>query len=387
MRQRRNQPSRSPLARAASVGHGASAPGQEGVLQPLPGLSRVYSANPRSSESIPPMPVMMHHPSLPPIGGPQLGQPLSRKTSGLSMTPRTSYSSTTQAAYNSPVMSLAPIGYAPAAAAMSYASGDLGYGQPPFPPTLYQTGYPPPPLPMMQPGPSIEQRLGMPMTTSQQSNYQMMTLSSSGGGTYSLPVDVSAASKQADEKRRRNAGASHRFRERRKQKEKESNTQISNLEEDLRVTTDLKEAAEDDCDHYRTERDFLLQLIRNEAPQITVPPRPATPRHSRPALPPPRPRTMETSESVEPPSAVPQQQVFSTYPSLAGPSPYGPAVPLGPMMSGQPGADTMQHLPQGVSGPGIDPGYAQYPPLQHPPVARQPPADQMRYGSYPGPRP
>ncbi|KAF3918354.1 hypothetical protein ABW21_db0208149 [Orbilia brochopaga] len=59
-----------------------------------------------------------------------------------------------------------------------------------------------------------------------------------------IPLDTTAASKLADEKRKRNAGASARFRQRRKEREREMSTRIVELETRLKVV-------EEERDHYR----------------------------------------------------------------------------------------------------------------------------------------
>ncbi|KAF3909749.1 hypothetical protein AA313_de0209829 [Arthrobotrys entomopaga] len=59
-----------------------------------------------------------------------------------------------------------------------------------------------------------------------------------------IPVDTTAASKLADEKRKRNAGASARFRQRRKEREREMSARIVELETRLKVV-------EEERDHYR----------------------------------------------------------------------------------------------------------------------------------------
>ena len=63
------------------------------------------------------------------------------------------------------------------------------------------------------------------------------------------------ASKQADEKRKRNAGASARFRARRKEKEKEASTTIDRLKDQLRMV-------KEDCDYYRSEKERLMEAIK-----------------------------------------------------------------------------------------------------------------------------
>jgi hypothetical protein len=99
-----------------------------------------------------------------------------------------------------------------------------------------------------------EQGYGIPVASTGQSSYQLLTIDS-GKGPVQFPVEVQAASRMADEKRRRNAGASARFRARRKEKEREASARISQLEQQVREA--LEEA-----DWYRKERDELLGLLR-----------------------------------------------------------------------------------------------------------------------------
>ncbi|KAK6347197.1 hypothetical protein TWF696_007271 [Orbilia brochopaga] len=75
-----------------------------------------------------------------------------------------------------------------------------------------------------------------------QPSYQSMHLAALEG--LAIPVDTTAASKLADEKRKRNAGASARFRQRRKEREREMSTRIVELETRLKVV-------EEERDHYR----------------------------------------------------------------------------------------------------------------------------------------
>ncbi|KAF2415516.1 hypothetical protein EJ08DRAFT_666857 [Tothia fuscella] len=98
-----------------------------------------------------------------------------------------------------------------------------------------------------------EQQDYVPMVSSGQ-NYQLLTIDTTRGQTQ-LPVEVQAASRMADEKRKRNAGASARFRARRKAKEVEASSKIANLEQDLQF-------AIDDSEHYKRERDYLVEVIR-----------------------------------------------------------------------------------------------------------------------------
>lgn len=78
-----------------------------------------------------------------------------------------------------------------------------------------------------------------PLGIPDSSAYQMMTINTTSGSVQ-LPVDVRAASKEADKKRKRNAGASARFRKRRKEGERESlwrQSQSSRRASRLRWTT------------------------------------------------------------------------------------------------------------------------------------------------------
>ncbi|KAI5370744.1 Putative basic-leucine zipper domain-containing protein [Septoria linicola] len=119
-----------------------------------------------------------------------------------------------------------------------------------------------------------QRSLGVPVSSSGGQNvYQMMTLETTSG-TVSLPVDVQAASRVADEKRRRNAGASARFRQRRKEKEKEASTTIGRLEQQLK---DLGE----DMEFYKRERDYMAGVILQVPGGDRHFPRPQSPRHRR----------------------------------------------------------------------------------------------------------
>ncbi|KAF2212478.1 hypothetical protein CERZMDRAFT_22589, partial [Cercospora zeae-maydis SCOH1-5] len=119
-----------------------------------------------------------------------------------------------------------------------------------------------------------QRAVGVPISSSGGQNvYQMMTLETTSG-TVSVPVDVQAASRVADEKRRRNAGASARFRQRRKEKEKEASTTISRLEQQM------KEISED-MEFYKRERDYMAGVILQVPGGDRHFPRPQSPRHRR----------------------------------------------------------------------------------------------------------
>jgi hypothetical protein len=94
----------------------------------------------------------------------------------------------------------------------------------------------------------------IPVVSTGQSTYEYFTIPSARGFV-SLPVEVHVASRQADEKRKRNAGASARFRQRRKEKEREANSTIDRLKEELR-------AVAEDCEYYKSERDRLMDALK-----------------------------------------------------------------------------------------------------------------------------
>lgn len=102
---------------------------------------------------------------------------------------------------------------------------------------------------------------------------QMMTLDTEQG-PIQVPVDVTAASKVADEKRKRNATASHRFRQRRKEKERETSQNIAKLEHQIRELAEER-------DYYRLERDFFRSVTSGDQRPARLPPRPPSPRQVR----------------------------------------------------------------------------------------------------------
>ncbi|EWC44650.1 hypothetical protein DRE_06546 [Drechslerella stenobrocha 248] len=110
--------------------------------------------------------------------------------------------------------------------------------QPPSLPTGYTH-----PSPVYSMNPHFHDGLSQPMAqTSSQHSYHGLHISGLDG--LAIPVDTTAASKLADEKRKRNAGASARFRQRRKEREREMSTRIVELETRLKVI-------EEERDHYR----------------------------------------------------------------------------------------------------------------------------------------
>lgn len=102
---------------------------------------------------------------------------------------------------------------------------------------------------------------------------QLMTLDTEQG-PIQVPVDLTAASKVADEKRKRNATASHRFRQRRKEKERETSNNIAKLEHQIHELAKER-------DYYRLERDYFRNVAVCELGQIRLPPRPPSPRQAR----------------------------------------------------------------------------------------------------------
>ena len=104
-----------------------------------------------------------------------------------------------------------------------------------------------------------------------QNGVQLMTYYTSKGMTQ-IPVDVQAASKEADEKRKRNAGASARFRQRRKEKEREAAQTIAKLEGDVRKMSEER-------DSYRIERDYYRSIVHSVHPGAL--PREVSPRARR----------------------------------------------------------------------------------------------------------
>ncbi|GAB7338473.1 hypothetical protein MBLNU457_4754t1 [Dothideomycetes sp. NU457] len=116
----------------------------------------------------------------------------------------------------------------------------------------------------------------VPISTSGEGGtYKMMNLET-GTGLLAIPVETGAASRASDEKRKRNAGASARFRERRKKREMEASVTIRKLE---RQVKDLTE----DRDFYMRERDYFSTVLFRQPGAERLPPRPQSPRLSRPA--------------------------------------------------------------------------------------------------------
>ncbi|KAF2198794.1 hypothetical protein GQ43DRAFT_143377 [Delitschia confertaspora ATCC 74209] len=123
---------------------------------------------------------------------------------------------------------------------------------------------------------SVEnERSLIPMTSSgSQHTYQLMDYISRAGQNMQIPVDVRAASKDANEKRKRNAGASARFRARRKEKELQASTTIQNLQQQLRE-------ADEDVEYYRSERNYFRSIAFQQPGAERIITRPASPRLRR----------------------------------------------------------------------------------------------------------
>ena len=113
---------------------------------------------------------------------------------------------------------------------------------------------------------------------------QLMTYYTNKGPTQ-IPVDVQAASKEADEKRKRNAGASARFRQRRKEKEREASQTIAKLETEVRKMSEER-------DSYRVERDYYRSIVQTHLHPHIIP-RAPSPRQRRPSS------SRSTSESPD----------------------------------------------------------------------------------------
>lgn len=252
---------------------------------------------------------------------------------------------------------------------------------------------------------------GIPVASTGQSNYQLLTLETNQGHVQ-IPVDVQAASKMADEKRKRNAGASARFRARRKEKEREASSTIARLEQQVRE-------ANEDIEYYKRERDYFAQLVYQAPGGDRHFPRPPSPRSRRLSMqaqgstgassgqgsasasstpgvgfasypdqrseqrPSESDRNVRrrTSSYLPPPGATPGQQAQpqvvyppSSYPPLAAASPApGSRTPSGSMQHGLPQQPQQQAPPQ----PGYPTPYAperndrSWPP--QPPAGRGPP--------------
>ncbi|EME88902.1 uncharacterized protein MYCFIDRAFT_170471 [Pseudocercospora fijiensis CIRAD86] len=182
------------------------------------------------------------------------GRPTSESTS-----PRSSYSSYSQAGLTSPAATYASASMPTLSSAYPEGAEHLSSGATSAPTSI---------------GPDRQRAVGVPISASGGQNvYQMMTLETTSG-TVQLPVDVQAASRVADEKRRRNAGASARFRQRRKEKEKEASSTISRLE------LQVKELSED-MDFYKRERDYMAGVVLQVPGGDRHFPRPQSPRHRR----------------------------------------------------------------------------------------------------------
>ena len=182
-----------------------------------------------------------------------------------SASPSTSYSSYSQAGQTSPVPQYAPQPMATLSSAFTSRNDPSvgGPGTASAPPASSER--------------DRQRHMGIPISSSGGPNvYQMMTINTEDG-PMSLPVDVQAASRVADEKRRRNAGASARFRQRRKEKEKEASTSISRLEQQVK---DLGE----DAEFYRRERDALREALLQFPTGDRYFPRPISPRRRRPSI-------------------------------------------------------------------------------------------------------
>ena len=244
------------------------------------------------------------------------------------------------------------------------------------------------------------ERYSIPITSSSQSSYQLLTLETQQGPRQ-IPVDVQAASKVADEKRKRNAGASARFRARRKQKEAEANTTISKLQRQLRESNE-------DRDFYIRERDELATLLYQTPGGGRHFPRPRSPRLDRASAPSTssgepsvtgtslpdhgepsdsgrsiRPRT-DSYQQLSPPTPVAQPAPPPGYPPASYAQSFLPPLVPAPAMSGQahPGLSPLPpaHAPAGAgTGPRAQSSGSLAP---RTPSGQRPPSQDQPYSPY-----
>ena len=93
-------------------------------------------------------------------------------------------------------------------------------------------------------------------------SHQLKSMSNPNG-PFQVPVDMKAASKEADEKRKRNAGASARFRQRRKQREVEDRDRIKELSAEVEHYKKECQELRMACAFLERERDHFTSLISN----------------------------------------------------------------------------------------------------------------------------
>ncbi|KAF1990494.1 hypothetical protein K402DRAFT_230229 [Aulographum hederae CBS 113979] len=319
---------------------------QTPFLSPGTGERTHHTAQPGSA-GVPPLPITSSLPR-PSHQYPHAGTPLAHRRSSQSLaqsgsaSPATSYSSysaTGQTSPGNPYHSLVgtPQHHSSVLAPMGAPQGS----------TLHQAS-------------DTERLYGIPVGSTGQASYQMLTIQT-GEGSRTLPVEVQAASKVADEKRKRNAGASARFRQRRKEKEKEAGNKIQILERQL-------QDAQEDRDFYMHERDYFAGVVYNAPGGDRHFPRAQSPRHHRATRAPSSSgapsvssaayseysETVETGDmerntrrrttySLPPPQpAVPGQPAYTN-------SPFPPLVPVpqqGQQQSRQPGAPMPPQQPQ-----------------------------------------
>ncbi|KAK7607580.1 hypothetical protein BKA81DRAFT_114228 [Phyllosticta paracitricarpa] len=218
-----------------------------------------------------------------------------------------------------------------------------------------------------------ERSYSIPVASTGQSNYQLLTLETNQGHVQ-IPVDVQAASKVADEKRKRNAGASARFRARRKEKEKEASTTIARLEQQIRE-------ANEDVEFYRRERDYLAQLVYQTPGGDRHFPRPPSPRSRR--------MSMQTQESTGGGSSGHGSTSAGSTPSMAY-STYPPAEQRGDQRVVEPERNVRRRTSTYLPPPHAAPGPPAQPPMGYPqssfaPLAAPQVAPQSHTSSRPMP--
>ncbi|KAK8173868.1 hypothetical protein IWX90DRAFT_413260 [Phyllosticta citrichinensis] len=216
-----------------------------------------------------------------------------------------------------------------------------------------------------------ERSYGIPVASTGQSNYQLLTLETNQGHVQ-IPVDVQAASKVADEKRKRNAGASARFRARRKEKEKEASTTIARLEQQVRD-------ANEDVEFNRRERDYLAQLLYQAPGGERHFPRPPSPRSRR--------MSMQTQGSTGGGSSGHGSTSAGSTPSMAY-STYPPTEQRGDQRVAEPERNVRRRTSSYLPAPHAAPGPPAQPHMGYPQASFAPlAAPQVAPQSHPSSRP
>ncbi|KAH0558389.1 hypothetical protein GP486_004953 [Trichoglossum hirsutum] len=279
---------RSPGLRAASMGRpsisglisvqqspflprsGGVYPMEHGVsgapeLPPVPTPPAVQQPHSASSYGFPPVA------PTPPIPSRRASSVALQMAQSQAASPSTSYSSFSQPSHTSPASHFRPLASQELQTAYPHPSQFSSRGT--HQGSGRSTGSPPESSYSSAPG------------SWQQNKYQLY-FGSGEQGSIPVPVDIHAASKQADEKRKRNAGASARFRARRKEKEREASHTIAKLEQQIRELTEERDLFRIERDFYHSERNYFRSLLygtpqqqqQQQQQQGHLPPRPISPR-------------------------------------------------------------------------------------------------------------